>query len=263
MTSRSRIRRSTTRSPCSPKRLLHCLYFYSCFTLNIINNLDQTWFEPHYEENRSSGFPTRCDTNQAAQSLNTARDLKFRIWKKGFCTIQVAKTKTLISFAVTAKLICIFVFHICKNPVFSRCGSFCQISILKYPKKPWKLLALPYFHHFLQDLANNIKEYTHICSLYYSYSNGILKVGHFMITDRWFFLFLHKNIRCGYSLDMLRHGHLMSTHNVCIYEKISKNHQLSPNKHVHWDTAQLSLSFYVGFTALYGYFEFATWEKPT
>ena len=32
----------------------------------------------------------------------------FRKWR--YCTIQVAKTKTLISFAVTAKLICVFVF---------------------------------------------------------------------------------------------------------------------------------------------------------
>ena len=30
--------------------------------------------------------------------------------KKRNCTIRVAKTKALISFAVTAKLICIFVF---------------------------------------------------------------------------------------------------------------------------------------------------------
>ena len=29
---------------------------------------------------------------------------------RGFCTIRVAKTKVLISFAVTAKLICVFVF---------------------------------------------------------------------------------------------------------------------------------------------------------
>ena len=29
----------------------------------------------------------------------------------------VAKTKALISFAVTAKLICVFCFRICKNPV--------------------------------------------------------------------------------------------------------------------------------------------------
>ena len=30
--------------------------------------------------------------------------------KKRKCTIRVAKTKALISFAVTAKLICVFVF---------------------------------------------------------------------------------------------------------------------------------------------------------
>ena len=37
-----------------------------------------------------------------------ARDFKFR--KKRDCTIRVAKTKTLISFTVTAKLIWVFVF---------------------------------------------------------------------------------------------------------------------------------------------------------
>ena len=36
------------------------------------------------------------------------------------CTTRVAKTKALISFAVTAKLICTFVFRIGKNPVFSQ-----------------------------------------------------------------------------------------------------------------------------------------------
>ena len=40
-----------------------------------------------------------------------ARDLKFLLKrKKRDCTIRVAKTKALISFAVTAKLICVFVF---------------------------------------------------------------------------------------------------------------------------------------------------------
>ena len=38
------------------------------------------------------------------------RDGKFWIKKKRNCTIRVAKTKTLISFVVTAKLICVFVF---------------------------------------------------------------------------------------------------------------------------------------------------------
>ena len=38
-------------------------------------------------------------------------------------TIRVAKTKALISFAVTAKLICVFVFAYAKKPVFSKRGS--------------------------------------------------------------------------------------------------------------------------------------------
>ena len=40
----------------------------------------------------------------------TARTVKFRIKVVEGLTIRVAKTKALISFAVTAKLICAFVF---------------------------------------------------------------------------------------------------------------------------------------------------------
>ena len=50
-------------------------------------------------------FPTWSDTNQAVQLQKIIRGLKFWIG-----TIYVAKTKALISFAVTAKLICVFVF---------------------------------------------------------------------------------------------------------------------------------------------------------
>ena len=59
-------------------------------------------------ENQSSGFPTRSDTNQAVQSQKKARCLKFRIYVEE--ELYYAKTKVLISFAVTAKLICTFVF---------------------------------------------------------------------------------------------------------------------------------------------------------
>ena len=53
----------------------------------------------------------RSDTNQAVQSKKKVRSLKFWIFKKKRnCTIRVAKTKALIGFAVTAKLICVFVF---------------------------------------------------------------------------------------------------------------------------------------------------------
>ena len=51
---------------------------------------------------------TRSDTNWAIQSQKQARNFGFK--KKRKCTIHIAKTKALISFAVTAKLICVFVF---------------------------------------------------------------------------------------------------------------------------------------------------------
>ena len=44
-----------------------------------------------------------------------ARGLKFRIKEVMDCTIRIAKTKALISFAVTAKLICVFVFAYAKS----------------------------------------------------------------------------------------------------------------------------------------------------
>ena len=62
-------------------------------------------------------FPTRSDKNQAVQLQKMARGLKFRIKKKEglyYLCYNVAKTKALISFAVTAKLICVFVFAYAK-----------------------------------------------------------------------------------------------------------------------------------------------------
>ena len=55
-------------------------------------------------------FPNRSDTNRAVQELKMVRGWKFGFRKLRNCTIRVAKTKVLISFAVTAKLICSFVF---------------------------------------------------------------------------------------------------------------------------------------------------------
>ena len=56
-------------------------------------------------------FPTSSVTNLAVQPQKMTRDLKFLI-KEGavLCYLYVAKTKALISFAVTAQLICAFVF---------------------------------------------------------------------------------------------------------------------------------------------------------
>ena len=60
------------------------------------------------------GFLTRSDTNRPIQLQKKARKRleawNFKFKKKRNCTIKVAKTKALISSAVTAQLICMFVF---------------------------------------------------------------------------------------------------------------------------------------------------------
>ena len=53
-------------------------------------------------------FPNRSDTNRAVQAQKMTLDLESR------GTVQRAKTKALISFAVTAKLVCAFVFAYAK-----------------------------------------------------------------------------------------------------------------------------------------------------
>ena len=53
--------------------------------------------------------------------------------KKRDCTICVAKTKALISFAVTAKLICIFVFAYAKSRFFSQRGSYHIRFLFSWP----------------------------------------------------------------------------------------------------------------------------------
>ena len=64
----------------------------------------------HDVRKQSSGVTTRSDTNLPVQSQKQARSLKFRILEEKKVYYRVAKTKVLISFAVTAKLICTFVF---------------------------------------------------------------------------------------------------------------------------------------------------------
>ena len=57
---------------------------------------------------QSPGFTTRSDTKRSVHSHKNARNFGFK--RKKNCTTCVAKTKVLISFAVTVKLICAFVF---------------------------------------------------------------------------------------------------------------------------------------------------------
>ena len=62
----------------------------------------------------SSGFSTRSDTNQAIKPHKTVRGLKFLIQEEVLYYI-CSKTKALIRCAVTAQLICAFVFEYAKS----------------------------------------------------------------------------------------------------------------------------------------------------
>ena len=71
-----------------------------------------TLIEPRREKTELQGFQPGLTyyTAWAVQPQKQARSLKFLFKKKRNCMIGVAKTKALISCAVTAQLICIFVF---------------------------------------------------------------------------------------------------------------------------------------------------------
>ena len=55
-------------------------------------------------------FPNRSDTKSGVRLQKQARSLKFWRLVEEELYYRVAKTKALISFAITAKLICVFVF---------------------------------------------------------------------------------------------------------------------------------------------------------
>ena len=85
----------------------------------VTNNLSRVMRKPTF------WFQTWSDTNRAVQPQKMARGFGFR--KYWDCSIRVAKTKALISFAVTAKLICVFVFAYAKR-WFSRDAAQFYIS---------------------------------------------------------------------------------------------------------------------------------------
>ena len=64
-------------------------------------------------ENRSSGFMTRPDMNDLYSHVKRLEACNFK-FKKRDCAIQVAKSKALISCAITAQLVSTFVFALVK-----------------------------------------------------------------------------------------------------------------------------------------------------
>ena len=86
-------------------------------------------------------FPTRSNTNCPVPSQKQAGSLKFGFKKTGYCTICVAKTKTLISFAVTVKLICVFVFEYADccfshEAALTYCGILRNVFLINMKLKP-------------------------------------------------------------------------------------------------------------------------------
>ena len=100
-------------------------------------------------------FPNRSDTNRAIQAQKTARGWK--IWMT--CTIRVAKTKALISFAVTAKLICAFGFAyaVCwfSHEAAHMINILFKTQITNYVIKPTFDLVPRMFHGTVEDNYSN------------------------------------------------------------------------------------------------------------
>ena len=80
--------------------------------------------------NPSSGFPTRPDTNRAEQQQDMARDLKFRIKEVEGLYYLSSENKgadQLRGYREADLRLC---FRKCKEPVFSRRGSFIKLTPL-------------------------------------------------------------------------------------------------------------------------------------
>ena len=74
-------------------------------------------------ENRSLGFPTRCDSNRPAQPQKLARGLKFPIYKLEVLYYLGSENKGADQTVPMHRLICSFVVHIWLKQVFSWRGS--------------------------------------------------------------------------------------------------------------------------------------------
>ena len=82
-------------------------------------------------ENRSSRFPIRSDINGSVQSQKMIKSLKFRIYEEEKLYYPSGETKgadQLRSYCESDLRLC---FRICKIPVFSRCGSYYSVRMVR------------------------------------------------------------------------------------------------------------------------------------
>ena len=124
-----------------------CCYMYetryrdrpqACKGLSLI---DMIWAAT--SENRSSGFPTSV---RHKPGLYNHR-IELEAWNFEFrrlrdCTIRVAKTKALISFAVTAKLDLRLCFRICKIRFSHVAAHFMDTHVAWKFQLPWPIIRV-------------------------------------------------------------------------------------------------------------------------
>ena len=72
-------------------------------------------YEPRCEKNGLRGFRPGPTQTRLCSHRRWLEACNFVFRKKRDCNIYIAKTKALISFAVSAKLICVFVFAYAKS----------------------------------------------------------------------------------------------------------------------------------------------------
>ena len=82
---------------------------FSCVAAHMDNG-GHLYLSRDARKNLSSGFSTRSDTNRAVQLQKQARSLKSRIWEEEKLYFPCSENKDADQLAVTAKLICAFVF---------------------------------------------------------------------------------------------------------------------------------------------------------
>ena len=83
---------------------------HSFLCLKILRLKDKMKIEPVYEKTNNLGFRPGLTQTGLYNQRRWLGAGNFGFRKKKNCTISVAKTKAMISFAVTAKLVCAFVF---------------------------------------------------------------------------------------------------------------------------------------------------------
>ena len=102
-------------------------HFFCFFDILLMSNEQGSTIWAATSENWSSGFPTKSDTNRAAQLLNMARGLKFWSYEVEGLYYPCSENKgadQLCGYRTTDLRLC---FRICKNPVFSRRGLYMSL----------------------------------------------------------------------------------------------------------------------------------------